>query len=107
MGWGVMRLVIFGAAFGAGAVLGGIWDTVFAPPSFSTEELSSRHGAMLVVACTDGNPMVERVTDDSGALQVKCEKSRMRVVRLGPPKGPSHSSAPVSSPSGPFAVFVP
>src|ERR1051326_7929788 len=85
MGWGI-RLMIFAVAFITGIAVSSIWTPAVLAPSESigTAQLSHASGAWLVVSCLDGNPSIEELKGTEGAVQVKCAKSEMRVVRSRP-----------------------
>ena len=106
MKWGMYRLLIFGMAF-----LVGTWVAGTVNPSVKANgtvgevaELSPSTGASLVVTCDDGNPTVEQVRGNNGALQVKCAKSQMHVVRTGPVIRQNHPST--NRPAVPFASVL-
>ena len=99
MKWGKFRIIIFGVAF-----LFGIWIAGSVDPAVNAggelkevAELSPQTGASLVVTCDNGIPTVEQVQGTDGALQVKCTRSQMHVVKMGP-------SIPVPGPAHPLRV---
>src|SRR2546427_463860 len=85
MGWG-FRVLIFTVAFVTGiAVANLVRPAVIAPEQwFGSAELSSTSGSSLVVSCADGNPSIAEVKGAQGAVELKCAKSEIRVVRLTP-----------------------
>ena len=99
MGWGI-RLSIFGVAFVTGVLVSSfLTPAVLAPgESIGTAELSHATGAWLVVSCVDGNPSIQEVKGTDGAVQVKCAKSEMRVVRSRPAPPIRHDLGPISAP---------
>ena len=107
MGWGI-RIIIFTVAFVIGVVTAGLINPAVLAPSESLgiAELSEASGASLLVSCIDGNPTVEEAKGASGAVQVKCAKSEMRVVRSRPVLVPKDQSNVLSVPSGPIAASL-
>jgi hypothetical protein len=106
MKWGIYRVVVFSLAF-----LVGTWvASALNPPVSATSdvsesaELSPNTGASLLVTCDDGNPTVEQVRGNDGALQVKCAKSQMHVVRSRPIL--RESRPPIKRPAVPFAYLL-
>ena len=85
MGWGI-RVLIFSVAFITGILVANfVGPTVTATnESFGDVELSSASGSSLVVSCVDGVPNIAEVKGVEGAVQLKCDKSEMRVVRSTP-----------------------
>jgi hypothetical protein len=100
MGWGI-RLSIITAAFITGTIVGNfVSPAVLATgEAFSAADLSSAQGSSLVVTCIQGTPTIAEVRGSEGAVQVKCDKSAMRVLRSTPvaPR-PQHLFSPWSAP---------
>src|SRR5215831_3645200 len=100
MRWPIFRVVVVGASFLVGMLVAGYQNSSVLAPGASSTDLSSTKGTSLVVTCEAGDPAVEHVVGLSGSVEVRCEKSHMRVTRFGgdttvrseevrPPAGPS------------------
>jgi hypothetical protein len=85
MRWGFVRLAIIGSAFLIGMMVAGYQNSEVLAPGPSVADLPAATGTSLVVACDSGDPTVEHVTGVNGAVEVKCQKSQMRVTRFGFP----------------------
>ena len=100
MRWTIFRVVVVGASFLVGMLVAGYQNSSVLAPGTSAADLSSTKGTSLVVTCEAGDPAVEHIIGLSSSVEVKCEKSHMRVTRFGadhairsegvhPPAGPS------------------
>ena len=106
MRWVMYRLGIFSVAFLAGTwIAGTVNPSVKATGDvMEVAELSPSTGTSLVVTCDDGNPSVEEVRGNDGALQVKCVKSQMHIIRSRPLLRQSHPL--LARPTAPFASLM-
>ena len=105
MRWGFVRLAIIGSAFLIGMMVAGYQNSEVLAPGPSVADLPSATGTSLVVACDSGDPTVEHVTGVNGAVEVKCEKSKMHVTRFGTPANPDVQSTIHTGPMTPMVSF--
>jgi hypothetical protein len=82
MAWGMVRVLIFTAAFVMGVTVvgsGGIFSSAAASQP-AVQQMNEEIGTSLVVACNGGNVTVRQLSE-GGAVQVECNRKNMVVVR--------------------------
>jgi hypothetical protein len=81
MVWGVIRITIFSIAFVVGLLVIGPGGSTAGSKSFNIPRLNEHVGDSLVVACENGDVVLEHMGGKNGAVQLKCRQSKIVVVR--------------------------
>jgi hypothetical protein len=80
MVWGMIRITIFSIAFMVGLLVIGPLGSTAGSKSFHITRLNEHVGDSLVVACENGDVVLEHVRGKTSVVQLKCSQSKIVVV---------------------------
>ena len=81
MGWGLMRVAIFGIGFWVGLMVVGPLRTSAGSDPSDVMRVNDTLGGSLIVVCKGGDVAIKHVGGESGAIQLECAQGKIVVIR--------------------------